>query len=203
MHPVHLYTPCTSVCSLYTMCSPYVMGTWGHLYTLYVLGSWGHQYIFQTFQCLSGHPFASQFIMVMLGTLHHWGLLLYWTGCLWMSTMLHAVVPFFVVFIMSQASYYHCYDYDSSSDCCVFWYVVPSLNGYQGPLLDEASSNIGQHDVFLLPPVTPRHSGDVGLATVPQQQPPSQMPLQAYANYAMGPQQVGFSFRAQNDRKLD
>ena len=47
----------------------------------------------------------------------------------------------------------------------------------------------GQHDVLL----TPRHPGDVvGLATVPQHQPLSQMPLQANASYAMGPPQVGF-----------
>ena len=53
----------------------------------------------------------------------------------------------------------------------------------------------GQHDVVLL---TPRHSGGVvGLAHVPQQQPLSQMPLQAYANYDMGPLQVGFSFRVE------
>ena len=39
--------------------------------------------------------------------------------------------------------------------------------------------------------------GVVGLTTVPQQQPPSQMHLQAYANYAMGPPQVDFSFRVE------
>ena len=57
------------------------------------------------------------------------------------------------------------------------------------------SAMSGQHDVFVL---TPRHSGCIdGLATVPQQQPPSQMPLQAYANYVMGPPQVGFSFKVE------
>ena len=66
--------------------------------------------------------------------------------------------------------------------------LAPSLMGL--PVIS------GQHDVVLPPLLTPRHSGGVaGLATVPQQQPPSQMPLQAYANYAMGPPQVGFSFR--------
>ena len=52
---------------------------------------------------------------------------------------------------------------------------------------------------MVLPPLlTPRHSGGVvGLATVLQFQPPSQMSLQAYVNYAMGPPQVGFSFRAE------
>ena len=54
---------------------------------------------------------------------------------------------------------------------------------------------MGQCDVVLPPPLMPRCSGGViGLATVSQQQPPSLMPLQAYANYAMGSPQVGFSF---------
>ena len=56
----------------------------------------------------------------------------------------------------------------------------------------------GQYDVVLPPPLSQRHSGGViGLATVLQQQTLSQMPLQAYANYAMGPPQVGFSFRVE------
>ena len=43
-----------------------------------------------------------------------------------------------------------------------------------------------------------QHSGVVvGLATVPQQQSPSLMSLQAYPNFAMGPPQVGCSFRVQ------
>ena len=41
---------------------------------------------------------ASQFITFIPVAVHHCGLLLYWNGCLWMSDMLHAVVPFFVVF---------------------------------------------------------------------------------------------------------
>ena len=65
--------------------------------------------------------------------------------------------------------------------------MVPSLMGL------PATS--GQHDVALPPLLTPRHSRSVvGLASVPQQQPPSQMPLQAYA---MGPSQVGFPFTGQ------
>ena len=59
-------------------------------------------------------------------------------------------------------------------------------------------ATLGQDDVVLLPPQTPRHSGGVvGLATVLQQEPPSQMALHAYANYAMSPPQVGFSFRVE------
>ena len=66
--------------------------------------------------------------------------------------------------------------------------VVPSLMG--------PPTSLGQHDVVLLPLLTPRCSGGVlGLASVPQQQPPSSVPLQAYANYAMGSPQVGFFFR--------
>ena len=48
--------------------------------------------------------------------------------------------------------------------------MAPSLKG-----LPVTS---GQHDVVLPPLLTPRHSRHfVGLATVPQEQPPSQMPL--------------------------
>ena len=66
--------------------------------------------------------------------------------------------------------------------------MAPSLVGL--PTL------LGQHDVVLLPPLTPRCSGGVlGHASVPQQQPPSSMPLQTYTNCAMGSPQVGFFFR--------
>ena len=55
------------------------------------------------------------------------------------------------------------------------------------PSLMGLPTTLGQHDVVLPSPLTPRCSGGViGLASVPQQQPPSLMPLQAYANYAMG-----------------
>ena len=64
--------------------------------------------------------------------------------------------------------------------------LVPSLMG-----LPLAS---GQHDVVVVPPLTPGNCGGVdGLVMVLQQQPQSQMPLQAYANYAMGPPQVSLS----------
>ena len=39
--------------------------------------------------------------------------------------------------------------------------------------------------------------GSVGLATVPQQQPHSQISCQACTNYAIGPPQVGFYFRVE------
>ena len=66
------------------------------------------------------------------------------------------------------------------------------------PSLMGLPTTSGQYAVVLLLLLTPRHSGGVvGLATVPQQQPLSKMPLQAYANYAMDPPQVGFSFRVE------
>ena len=66
------------------------------------------------------------------------------------------------------------------------------------PSLMGLPTMLGQHDVVLLPPLTPRCSGGIlGHASVPQQQPPSLMPLQVYANYAMGSPQVGFFFRVE------
>ena len=66
------------------------------------------------------------------------------------------------------------------------------------PSLIGLATTLGQHDVVLLPPLTPRCSGGVlGHATVPQQQPPSLMPLHVYANYAMGSPQLGFFFRVE------
>ena len=68
--------------------------------------------------------------------------------------------------------------------------VAPSLMGLP--------TTLGQHDVVLPPPLTPRCSGGVlGLASMSQQQPPSSLPLQAYAYYAMGSPQVGFFFRVE------
>ena len=120
---------------------PCVKGLGGHLYTPYVLGSfWGHQYICQAFLCLSVHPFASQFIS-------H-------TSCstsLWIFTGLDAygcLLCFILLFLSLQcfhyaSSFYSCgYDYSSSSDCCVLWYIISPLSGYHGTLLDGASSNI-------------------------------------------------------------
>ena len=50
----------------------------------------------------------------------------------------------------------------------------------------------GQDDVVLLPPLTPRNSrGFDGLTTA------ISVSDDAYANYAMGPLEVGFSFRVE------
>ena len=68
--------------------------------------------------------------------------------------------------------------------------VAPSLMGLLVTL--------DQHGVVQPPPLVPRGSGDViGPASLPQQQPPSSVPLLAYGNYAMGSPQVGFFFRVE------
>ena len=68
--------------------------------------------------------------------------------------------------------------------------VVPSLIGFPVTL--------DQCGVVQPPPLIPRGSrGVIGSASVPQQQPPSSIPLLAYANYAMGSPQVGFFFRVE------
>ena len=71
------------------------------------------------------------------------------------------------------------------------------------PSLAGLPATLGQHDVVLLPPLMPRCPGGViGLASVPHQQPPSLMPLLAYANYAMDSPQVGFFFRVESSTVL-
>ena len=60
------------------------------------------------------------------------------------------------------------------------------------PSLMELRTMLGQHDVVLPPPLTSRCCGGVLChASVLQQQAPSSMPLQVYANYAMVSPQVG------------
>ena len=59
--------------------------------------------------------------------------------------------------------------------------------------LMELPAIFNQHDVVLPPLLILRDTRGVGvLAIVPQQQPQFQMPLQVYANYAMGPPHVNF-----------
>ena len=174
------------------------MGTWGYLYNSVMGSFWEHQNIFQAFLCLSVHPFALQFITQPVA-LHHCGSLLYWTGCLWMYAMLHAVDLFCPcsASFMSQASTTtsmtttHVTVVCSNTPSCLSAVTM-------APSLMRLPAKSGQHNVVLPSLLTPKNSrGVVGLATVPQQQPQSQMPLQAYANYAMGPPQVGFSFRTE------
>ena len=106
--------------------------------------------------------------------------------------MLHAVVPFSVVFIMFQASTATAV---TTTPLVTVEYSNISLLSMvtMAPTLMGLPATSGHQDVVLLPLLTPRHSRCVvGLVTMQQQQPPSQMPLQAYANYTIGPPQVGF-----------
>ena len=72
------------------------------------------------------------------------------------------------------------------------------LSVTMAPCLMGLPATLGQHEVVQPPPLMPRGSGGVvGHASMPQQQPPSLMPLLAYANYALGSPQVGFFFRVE------
>ena len=113
----------------------------------------------------------------------------------WMSIMVH-LVPF-LWFIMSQVSISTATTtttpvtmVSSGMSSLLLVTMAPSLLGLP--------TMLGQHDVVLSPPLTPRCSGGVlGHASVLQQQSPSSMSLQAYANYAISSPQVGFFFRVE------
>ena len=76
---------------------------------------------------------------------------------------------------------------------------MPSLSWVTtAPSLMGLPTTLGQDGVVLLPHLIPRCSGGViAHESVPQQQPPSSMPLQAYVNYAMYSPQVGFFLRVE------
>ena len=177
----------TSVCSHAPMCVSrgYLHMIWRHLNTSYVWGLRGHQYIFQAFWCLSVHPL---FLSLWVAS--------YWTGYFWMSVTLHAFVPFFVISLCFMSllpwltTMLPVTMVSSGMSSLSLFTMVPSLVGLPATL--------GQCDVVLPPPLTLICPGSVSsLVSVSQQQPPSPMPLQAYANYAMGSLQVGFFFRVE------
>ena len=67
-------------------------------------------------------------------------------------------------------------------------------------LISVGQTTSAQHYVVLPSQLIPRDTvrDSVGLTNMPQQQSQSQMPSQAYANYAMGPLQASFSFRVES-----
>ena len=90
----------------------------------------------------------------------------------------------------------------ATTTTCPMTVVSPDMSSLSlvtmAPSLMGLPKLLGQYDVVLLPLLTPRCSGGVlGHASVPQQHPPSLVPLQANANYAMGSLQVGFFFRVE------
>ena len=109
----------------------------------------------------------------------------------WMSIMLH-VVPFLWL-IMSQVC--TTMAIATTTPVTVVSSGMSSLSSVtMAPSLTGLPVTFGQHDV-LPPPLTLRCPGGVmGLTSLPQQQPPCLVPLQAYANYAMSSPQIGFFF---------
>ena len=105
----------------------------------------------------------------------------------WISIMLH-LVPF-LWFIVSQVSTSTAI---TASPVTVVSSGMSSLSSVtMAPSLMGFPTMLGQHDVVMPPPLTPRCFGGVlGHASVPLQQPSSSMPLQANANCAMGSPQV-------------
>ena len=119
----------------------------------------------------------------------------YWTGYLWVDVCYASCCcTFLCSFIMSQIS--TTMAMTTTPAVTVMSSGMSSLSSVtMAPFMMGLPAILGQQDVVLLPSLTPRCPGGViGLATVPQLQPPSLMPLQAYANYAMGSPQVGFFF---------
>ena len=177
--PIHPYTPIHSFGCPHTFIYPPYVQTPPEIcmspypVNLYVFPLWygdgaictpqmfwglgGHQHICQTIWCLSVHSFVFLLITAMPVAPHYCGLLLYWTGCLWMSVMFHAVVPFFVVFIKSQAS--TTMARSTTLQLTVVSSGTSSLLStiIMAPSLMGLHATLDQHDVFLLPPLTPRH----------------------------------------------
>ena len=76
--------------------------------------------------------------------------------------------------------------------------LSPVSSVTMAPALMGLSVTLDQCGVVQLPPLMPRGSGClIGPASMPQQQPPSLMPLLAYANYAISAPQVGFIFKVE------
>ena len=142
VHPIHPNSPIPPVL-LYVLCSPDVMGTWGrHQYISCLELFWGASVHLSgilvsvsTSICLSVHnSHASCCPSFWVASLLDWILMdVCYTSC---------CCFFLCSFHYASSLYYHGYVYYSSGDCCDFWYVISSLNGYHGPLLDGAFSNI-------------------------------------------------------------
>ena len=148
---------------------------WGYGYLCTpCLGSGGHQLICQAFWCLSVHPLSQSLGKFLLDWIFF--------GCLLCIMLLYL----FCSFIMSEAS-----TTTATTTTPLVMVVSSGLLSLSSVTVAPSffmglPATLGQCDVVLLPPLTPRCSGGVvGLATFSEQQPPSLMTLQAYANYAM------------------
>ena len=76
----------------------------------------------------------------------------------------------------------------------MYWCIEHTYDYYNCPSILGLSAAMGQNDVVLPPPLILMETvrGVVHFATVPQQQPQSQMPYQAYASYAVGSPEASF-----------
>ena len=101
---------------LYAPLHVYVLGviacTMGE--TFHMLGGWGASAHLSGFWCLSVHPLDVHYV----------------SSCT------------FLVVHYVWSLYFHCYDYYSSSDCGVFWYVISTI-GDHCSVFDGASYNTG------------------------------------------------------------
>ena len=131
-------------------------------------------------------------ISLILGV---WGVL-HLLGVLGASAHGVSICLFLYILVVHYVShFYYGYDYSFSSYSGVFLAVICFIIDC-GSFHDGVSCNINQHGMVQPPPLMQRGSGGViGPTSVPQQQPPSLMPLLPYANFVMGSPQVGFFFR--------
>ena len=109
-----------------------------------------------------------------------------------------SICSFLYIFVVRYVScFYYSYNYYSSSYGGIFWPVFGFISDH-GSFPDRTSSKLGSVWMVQPSPLMLRGSrGVIGSACVPQQWPPSLMPLLAYANYPMGSPQVGFFFRGE------
>ena len=160
--PVHLYVPPIS----------YVPNmSWGLGGICTIHKSWGlggHQYISQAFLCLFVHPFASQFITAIPVAPPSLWVASYWTGYLGCLICFMLFLSLCSAFIMSQASTTMTMTTtppvtvvsSGTSSLLSKVTMAPSLMGL--PVTSD------QHDMVLLPLLTPGHSRSVVcLAAVP------------------------------------
>ena len=111
----------------------------------------------------------------------------------WMS-----ICSFLYIFVVCYFScFYSGYDYYSSSYGGIFQPVFSFISDC-GSFPEGISSKLGSAWIGSATTLDAKRLwGVIASASVPQQQPPSLMPLLAYVSYAMGSPQVGFFFRVE------
>ena len=89
--------------------------------------------------------------LLMLGV---WGVSMSLRLLVSISTYIGCPLCFLLCFLVvyyASSLYYHSYEYYSSSDCGVFWYVIYIISDLAAFLMGLPTM-LGQHDVVLLPP---------------------------------------------------